>query len=120
MASETDATSTSRKPCIKGSPAGWAINQHTATAAAKPAIDNSRFMGVSFPANPADQLPRRRQHVEIVREAPLRFLSGLDLHIDVFFRADRSADRPEIDLPQRAISADVHSGAGFAVLHRSE
>jgi len=39
----TDATSTSRNPCSKGSPAGWAINQHTATAADEPAINNISF-----------------------------------------------------------------------------
>src|SRR5580700_2573265 len=63
------------------------------------------------------RLPRRREHVEIVSDAPVRFLAGLDLHVDVFFRADGGADRPEIDLPQRTVAHHVHARAGLAVLH---
>src|SRR5579872_2827045 len=47
MASATDATSTPRKPSIKGSPAGWAISQIAAEHPTKPAAQRIRFIAVS-------------------------------------------------------------------------
>src|SRR5450631_4080444 len=105
MASATDATSTSRKPCSKGSPAGWAISQNTATTAVSPAIQNNRFISASFPAKAGAELLRRDRHyVEIVGDLPLRFFARLNLHFDVSLRANRGAGRPEIDLGEGMVA----------------
>src|SRR6188768_477424 len=54
--------------------------------------------------------------VELIGNAPRRFLAGLGAHVDVRLGTDCQVRRPEIDLHERPIAGDVDPGATLAIL----
>lgn len=60
--------------------------------------------------------PCRWQRVEIVCQPPGGFLARIGFHLDVSLGAHSRPGRPEVDLPERAVSGDPDSRAGPVVL----
>src|ERR1044071_8920390 len=86
--------------------------------ASKPGIRGpSMVLAIPVKTNAPKMRFRSVRLVELVRDLPRLLFAGLHVQMNVSFRANGGADRPEVQPRNRAVGGLAHTGAGLAILH---